>query len=395
MGTQQCATAQKNCLSKRNTVKLIYCKDCLQPNSRPGTSFDSHGICPACKYHKSLKYVDWNQREEVLRQLIKKYRTQQLNEYDCIIGVSGGKDSLRQALYVKNHLSLNPLLVSIGNPPQMLTQKGADNLSNLVNKGFDLIYINPAPETWRKLMKKAFLKFCNWGKSTEYPLFAAVPKIAIGYKVRLVLWGENPALQLGDLNALGKEGWDGNSVRYGNTLQGGKPTWMLGKQIKRSNIIQYIYPDDNSLERAKIQIVYLGYFWKDWSLLNNANYSVCNGLEIRCGSQKYENANAISSLDTDWVQINQLIKYYKFGFGQVSDFVNQEIRNGNMNRCDGVKIISKYDGEYRKKDVADFCRFIGISEILFWRTVDKFVNRKLFQRTRTGKYAPLFDVGVN
>jgi hypothetical protein len=66
-----------------------------------------------------------------------------------------------------------------------------------------------------------------------------------------------------------------------------------------------------------------------------------------------------------------------------------------MNRCDGVKIISKYDGEYRKKDVADFCRFIGISEILFWRTVDKFVNRKLFQRTRTGKYAPLFDVGVN
>mgnify|MGYP003312390402 CR=1 FL=1 len=59
-------------------------------------------------------------------------------------------------------------------------------------------------------MKAAFKKFTNWCKSTELALFSSVPQLAIRYEIELILWGENPALQLGDLKTLGKTGYDGN-----------------------------------------------------------------------------------------------------------------------------------------------------------------------------------------
>ena len=192
---------------------MIFFAKCFQPNTRPGTHFDSNGVCPACDYFDLLEQVDWQSREIELKKLSPELRSPDATEYDCIIGVSDGKDSLRQALYAKNVLGLRPLLVSLGYPPRPLTQRGVDNISNMIKQGFDCITIYPAPETWRLLMRKAFLEFCNWGKSTEYPLFASDLRLATAYQIRLVLWGENPALQLGDLNTMGKTGWDGNSVR--------------------------------------------------------------------------------------------------------------------------------------------------------------------------------------
>ena len=53
-----------------------------------------------------------------------------------------------------------------------------DNLSNLIELGFDVHVLAPAPQTWRELMSQALI---NWptGKSTELALFSAVPRLAI------------------------------------------------------------------------------------------------------------------------------------------------------------------------------------------------------------------------
>ena len=58
--------------------------------------------------------------------------------FDCIIGVSGGKDSTRQALFIREKLKMRPLLVCCTYPPEQLTDLGAKNLSNLIKLGFDL-----------------------------------------------------------------------------------------------------------------------------------------------------------------------------------------------------------------------------------------------------------------
>jgi len=160
---------------------MKYCKKCLQIDTRPGIRFDENGICPACNYHASLQEVDWDERRKELEEIVTFGKANNHSGYDCIIGVSGGKDSTRQAFYVKDVLKMKPLLVSLGYPPEQVTQRGVDNVSNMINHGFDCISINPSPQVWRKLMLKAFLNFTNWAKSTELALFSSVPRLAIAY----------------------------------------------------------------------------------------------------------------------------------------------------------------------------------------------------------------------
>jgi N-acetyl sugar amidotransferase len=292
---------------------MKYCIKCLQTDTRPGIKFDKNGICPACNYHESLQSVDWDERRKEIDEIIAFGKAHNQSGYDCIIGVSGGKDSTRQAFYVKDVLKMNPLLVSLGYPPEQVTQRGVDNVSNMIKHGFDCISINPAPQVWRKLMRKGFFQFTNWAKSTELALFSSVPRLAIAYQIPLIWWGENAALQLGDLNVMGKSGSDGNNLRKMNTLGGGDITWLLSEEIKKNEILQYLYPSEKEMENANLRITFLGYFWKDWSLIDNGNFSALRGLEIR-NEKPWEIGDplGITSLDEDWVTLNQMIKYLKF-----------------------------------------------------------------------------------
>ncbi len=374
---------------------MKYCVKCLQPDTRAGIRFDEHGVCPACNYHESLINVDWNEREEELKEVVSFGKNNNHSGYDCIIGVSGGKDSLRQAFFVKEVLKMKPLLVNLGYPPEQVSLRGVDNVSNMIKHGFDCISINPAPQVWRKLMKKGFYGFTNWAKSTELTLYSSVPRLAIAYQIPLIWWGENTALQLGDLNVMGKSGSDGNSLRKMNTLGGGDLTWLLSEEIRRNHLLQYVYPSEKEMDIANLRITFLGYFWKDWSLLDNGNYSALRGLEIR-NEKPWEIGDplGITALDEDWVTFNQMIKFLKFGFGRVADYVNEDIRNGRMTREEGIALNEKYDGTCSVKYIESFCRYIGITVGEFWEQVDKSVNTELFIKEKLGKYIPRFKVGV-
>jgi N-acetyl sugar amidotransferase len=374
---------------------MKYCKKCLQTDTRPGIRFDEFGICPACNYHQSLQEVDWDERKKEIDEIIEFGKKNNHSGYDCIIGVSGGKDSLRQAIYVKEVLKMTPLLVSLSYPPEQVTQRGVDNVSNMINHGFDCISINPAPVVWKKLMRKGFFDYTNWAKSTELALFSSVPRLAIAYQIPLIWWGENAALQLGDLNVMGKSGSDGNNLRKMNTLGGGDISWLLSEEIKKKDILQYIYPSEKEMDDANLRITFLGYFWKDWSLVDNGNYSTLRGLEIR-DEKPWEIGDplGITSLDEDWVSLNQMIKYLKFGFGRIADYVNEDIRNGRMTREEGIELNKRFDGKCSSNYIKSFCDYIDITVEQFWQQVDKNVNTTLFEKKGPGDYIPKFEVGV-
>jgi hypothetical protein len=215
---------------------MKYCVRCLQPDTRPNTKFTAEGICPACEYVERLRSVDWQERYEILLDLLSSYERKPGQFFDCIIGVSGGKDSTRQALWVRDKLGLKPLLACLSYPPEQVTERGVENISNLIELGFDVVVSAPAPGTWKKLMRASFDKFTNWARSTELALFSSVPQLAIRYGIPLILWGENPGLQLGDLKTLGRTGYDGNNLRYMNTLSGGVHDWMLEAGIDAISI---------------------------------------------------------------------------------------------------------------------------------------------------------------
>jgi N-acetyl sugar amidotransferase len=373
---------------------MKYCKRCLQPDTRPNTIFSEDDICPACSYFEALQAVDWRERYEILRDLLASFKRKKGQYHDCIIGVSGGKDSTRQALYLRDKLGINPLLVCLSYPPEQVTERGVDNLSNLIELGFDVVVSAPAPQTWMKLKQKGFERFTNSFRSTELALFSTVPQIAIKYGIRLILWGENPGLQLGDMKTLGKTGYDGNNLRHMNTLSSGLD-WMLDSGHLRRELIPYIYPDVAEFERHDLQIIYLGWFLGDWSLVNNAAYSCATGLEVReDGVEKTGDLYGVTALDEDFTPVNQMIKYYKFGFGRVTDYVNEEIRLGRISRSRGIELVEQFDDAQDPEYIQRYCDYLSISVADFWKKVHASVNRELFQIHANGRIERKYKVGV-
>ncbi len=373
---------------------MHYCKTCLQPNTRPNIIFNDAGICPACDYFESLKHVDWHDRYKHLHEIVDFGKANNQSGYDCIIGVSGGKDSLKQATFVKDVLGMKPLLVCLSYPPEQLSERGALNISNMIALGFDCITVSLSPKVWKSLIKASFFKYCNWAKATEMALFSSVPRLAIAYQIPLIWWGENPALQLGELGALGKDGSDGNQLRNINTLAGGAIDWMLELGFEPKQLLQYQYPPLRDMEAANLRIVYLGYFMKDWSLVNNGVFSTLRGLDIRTDvAENTGDIYGVARIDEDWVGLNQMIKYYKFGFGLTTEYMNEEIRWGRKTREEAIEVVKNFDGKAGSVYIQSFCDYIGIDEIAFWNTVDTFVNEDLFEKRALGHYIPKFKVG--
>jgi N-acetyl sugar amidotransferase len=374
---------------------MKYCSQCLQPDTRPNTFFNSEGLCPACDYFRHLQQVDWQERYDILVDVLTNSPRSKGQMFDCIIGVSGGKDSTRQALWVRDKLGLKPLLACLSYPPQQITERGTDNISNLIELGFDVVISAPAPGTWQRLMGEAFESFTNWCKSTELALFSSIPQLAIRYQIPLILWGENPGLQLGDLKTLGRTGYDGNNLRHMNTLAGGGLDWMINAGVSKAELIPYCYPSTAEFDKHSLQIIYLGWFLGDWSLVNNGMYSAANGLQIReDGVGNTGDLLGITALDEDWVTLNQMIKYYKFGFGRVTDYVNEEIRLGRLTRNKGIELVEQYDHSCSDEYIESFCSYIGISVTQFWKKVFAATNRDLFRVSPNGTINRIFKVGI-
>lgn len=376
---------------------MRYCKKCLTTDLRPNALF-SEGVCIPCSYSNLQEMSNGSHKLIILKEKIKKSRKKQKNKqaYDCIVGVSGGKDSTRQAHWVRNRLGLRPLLVCAAYPPRQMSEIGAQNLSNLIEMGFDLIIATPAPETASMLALKSFKQFGNVCKSTEMSLFSTVPRLAIELGVNTIFWGENPALQVGDSSVDGIDEFDGNSLRNLNTLTDGGTEWLEKAVPQHYLSDHYIYPNEIEFQKKKINIFYLGAAWDDWSGENNSVYASLQGLTLR-PNEEHETgdfSNA-SMLDEEFTNINMMLKYYKYGFGRTTDFVNELIRNGKISRDTAIKLVEKFDGVCSDHIIESFSKYVGISVIEFWNIAHKWVNSDLFKIIPEGRPVKRFEVGVN
>lgn len=376
-------------------MSIQYCKRCLNVSTRPGIKLTEDGVCPPCRFHEINHMADPEKVEQKLIEIKSFAKQHNKSGYDCIIGVSGGKDSTRQAIYVKEKFGLNPLLVSMNYPPEQISINGVNNLSNLIKMGFDCINISCSPQIWKKAMKHAFIQFGNWAKATEYALFASVPRMAVAYQIPLIFWGENAAAVLGDMGVLGKDLSDGNRLKYSNTLQGGNFDWLLNLGIEKKQIQQYVYPSDEEMDKASVRIVFLDFFMNEFSLTTNGNFSLLRGLHTKQPNPLINpDLTGTSMVDEDFININMMLKYLKFGFGRTSDLMNEEIRYGRITREEASSIVSKYDGNFDLDILSRFCEYIEISISEFWEIVDNYVNKQLFERVGEGEYKPKFKVGV-
>ena len=377
---------------------MKYCTKCLTTDLRPNSMFID-GVCIACEYASSqnansssrIKLRTLEEKIRLARQKIVKK-----GPYDCIVGVSGGKDSSRQAHWVRDRLGLRPLLVCCGYPPKQMSQIGADNLSNLMGMGFDLIVATPAPKTAAHLSLESFKQFGNVCKASEMSLFSTVPRLAIDFGVNVIFWGENPALQVGDSATAGQDEFDGNNLRNLSTLVSGGDDWLTEAVPHRYKFMHYRYPEELEFSRKKINIFYLGAAWDDWSVENNSTYAALQGLELRPGEQdETGDISNASMLDEEFTNINMMLKYYKFGFGRATDAINEMIRAGKITRETGVEVVERYDGVCSDRIIESYCRYVGISISEFWRIANQWVNKDLFEIKNNQRPKRNFIVGEN
>ena len=347
------------------------CKKCIQPDTRPGILFNNESICGACLWEEERKLIDWDKRRDELRKIAQNAKNKSNGPYDCVIGVSGGKDSTKQAITARDELELRCLLVNY--EPENITELGRQNIENLKLQGFDVITIRPNPNVMKKLIKYDFLKHLNPVKATEFPLYSSTYIIAEKFKIPLIIQGENPGLTVGaSLTGVGTDS-DALKAYQLQTLSNGWKEYLNVDGITEDDLYLFHY-DVNKLRQLDIQGIWIQYFLKEWSYRGNAEFSKKFGFKEREKIKPDEIGTYVgfAQIDSDLVHVNQMLKYIKFGFGQCMDHVCYDIRDELMDRFTAIELVLKYDGKCADMYVNEFCKYIEISRNEFWETVEKF-----------------------
>ncbi len=374
-------------------IKL--CKRCVNPDTRPNIFFDDDGVCPVCRFTEDSKnrVIDWGERRRELDGVIAWGRENSKSAYDCIVTVSGGKDSMKQAFFARDELGMNPLLVSCVYPPEQLHERGAENLGNLIAHGFDTISLSLDPQMWKKLMRQSFYKYANWCKSTEMALYAIPIHVAIAYKIPLIFLGENPAFTIGEQH--GRLDGDASRMKYCNTLEGGNPDILMTQEMTQRDVHFYRYPSDEDMEYAQLRIVYLGYYIKEWSGSNNAKFAIEHGLKTRSEPpEMIGDLWGFIGLDEDFRIVNQMMKYVKLGFGHVSDQACEAINAGSMDREEGLRLVKKFDGKCDPSYIRRFCQYLGIPEEEFWNVLEAYRNDDIWEKDENGEWRLIVEDGA-
>lgn len=362
---------------------MKYCKRCVMPDTRPGIHFNEAGICSACLAYENRKKVDYRKRYEELKKLCNKYRGMNgKNGYDCMIAVSGGKDSHFQVHVMKEQMRMNPLLVTVEDNFPM-TQAGIHNLKNISEEfGCNIVSMKPNIKAQKAIMRKTFEKY---GKPTyfidryiyTYPLHMAAK-----FNTPLLVYGENISYEYGGDQRTetysAKEQID-NGVASGIPLAG-----ILGEGVTEKDLGFFDAPPQSEI--ARLDPIYLSYFIS-WNSYNNYVFAKSRGFhDLTHEWQRTHHIEQFDQVDSRAYLIHPWMKYPKFGHATATDYAARFVRYGLLTREEAQKLVKEHDHNLDVKAVRDFCEFLGYSEAEFWTIVDKFYNQDLFEKNQFGEW---------
>jgi hypothetical protein len=324
------------------------CKKCgFILGTRPGLK-EVDGVCLACINNDNKKNIDFKARQKWLTDYIKANKTNET--YDCLIAVSGGKDShMIVKRLIKNHGVTNPLLVSVTDEFTH-TMAGKYNINNLVlTYDLDHITFRCKPMTFRKETLKDFKNELHPLKWIEEKIYSTPIDIAKKFNIKLVFYGENSAYEYGTSDKL--------DIFHPATDD--KVTIIFMGAI-------YPYSIGDSLKEARS----IGF--KDLNDFNEWH---------RQGSiDQYTQIDSVAYIIQLWT------KYVKYGFQRVSDVACRFVREGTLDRWQADLLIKEKDYICDPAAKTDFCKTIGLSEFEFDKIVDKHANKNLVCKDINGNW---------
>lgn len=364
-------------------IKFFRCKNCLFPSTKPDLHFDEKGVCGACTYTDYYENkIDWKSKKKEFLNLCSeiKSRKDRKNYYDCIIAVSGGKDSTYQTYLATKIGGLNPLLVSF--EPSMPTDIGIQNLNNLKNNfDCDLIQLRKNLNVYKKLAKLGFEIVGDHEWPNHVGIYTWPIKMALKLKIDLILYGEPQGLigqgrptKLKEIEIIDRVWFEQYVGMIGLRL-----TDMIefDKTLNKKNLFPYIFPEDEAFEENKIKPIFTGNYFK-WD--HEEVIKKIESLGWKRSDERVEgDYSNFEDLDCGFMPIHQYFKFIKYGYARATDHASYEIRHKRMTKKQAKEYIIEYDQEFPKKYFKEFLKFLDINQDKFFEIRDKFTNHELFE----------------
>ena len=355
----------------------------MYPEVAVNVIFDEEGVCSACRVAEEFDKLTpefWREREERFRLIVDSYRSKRKDNYDCIIAVSGGKDSYWQTYIMKVVYNLNPLLVTYHGNNYL--EEGQANLNRMREVfGVDHVVFGPSVTTLKKLNRLCFRKMgdMNWHAHAGIKI---VPIIAaVRLRIPLVIWGETTWSIAGMFSPSDYVEYNKRTVNEHDMRGYDWPDMIDSEECIREEDLMWLrFPGDEEIEKVSVRGIYIGNFFR-WDPNFHAK-TMHEEYGFEFARQPFERTYRIMSNLDDMHEngIHDYMKYIKFGYGRASDHVSKDIRTGYMSRAEGIKMVRKYDHVKPMRDLQRWLRYVGRSEEEFDRIADTFRDPHVWRR---------------
>ena len=356
---------------------MNYCKKCFYHNEHPLKITFIDGICSGCLIHNEKYKIDWSQKQDKLKKILRPYQKINPNGFNCIVPVSGAKDSFFIVDYVKNKLGIRPLLVSYN--IHYNSQIGLRNLAHIKNI-FSLPHLVKTvdPKVIKKITKFTFKKFgsiywhCIAGQ-TAYPV-----QVAVNFNIPLIIWGAHQGIDQVGMFSHHDEVEMNRRYRKDHDLFGYEAEDIsLLSNISIKDLDPFMYPSDKNIDKLGLKGIYLNnyIFWdsRKQNELMIKKYNLFSN-KIQRTFETYENVDS-----NHYTGIHDYLKLLKHGYSIITDNVNREIRLKRLNKETGNYLINKYENK-PIKDLELFKNWLNVDTKTINYVFSKFRNKKFWQK---------------
>tara|TARA_B100000989_G_scaffold255083_1_gene203896 strand:- start:13686 stop:15395 length:1710 start_codon:yes stop_codon:yes gene_type:complete len=314
---------------------LKYCSRCCLPETSEGIKFDDYGVCTICRSSEEKMNINWDKREKILKGIFLNYKKK--GNYDCLLPISGGKDSMFQSYKLKNTYNLNPLTVT--HSQNWLSTIGRYNLENCLRQ-FDLDHLNfiPNRKIINKVAKKSVHKIGDACWHCHIGAGSISIQTSVAWNVKLIVFGEAPA----DTDARGqhKKISEVSPYRFLKESAIEKHSSFIDKDIKKKDLSHWIFPSKEEVKKKNVKVIHLGQylFWDEHKNIDLVSK------EFGWKSGPVENTyKTYKSVECVMAGVHDYFNFIKRGIGRATVHASEDVRRGLINREEGFELAKKFD----------------------------------------------------
>jgi len=317
--------------------EIRYCARCCLPETMEGMELDEIGICIPCRSSEQKMHIDWDQKRSNLDSLVDSYRSE--NYYDCILPMSGGKDSTYQAYLLDKVIGVTPLAVTHGQ--NWASLEGRYNLENCLQK-FDLDHLiffkNRA--VINKVARKSLEAIgdacwhCHIGNGT------VSIQSALAWDIGLMLWGESIA-QADPRGSYAKQAEA--SLVYNLNVSARLPAQDMTDEVTpQSEMSSWYYPPQSELKKSDIRYIHLGdyFFWDE-----ERQFEFVKRHYEWMDSRVENTFKGYKSVECVMAGVHDYSNFIKRGIGRATIQASEDVRRGILTREEGMELAKEYDSQ--------------------------------------------------